>query len=87
MNVNRRTIIGILGLIIISIAIFLGTYYNLIQPNHEGMMDMWAILLICIPAACRLSARYGTNRPSSLDRRTWQEEWNALLPNICQSVW
>jgi hypothetical protein len=49
MNVNRRTIIGILGLIIISIAIFLGAYYNLIQPNHEGMMDMWAILLICIP--------------------------------------
>ena len=50
MNVNKRTIIGILGLIIISIAIFLGAYYNLIQPNHEGTMDMWAILLICIPA-------------------------------------
>jgi hypothetical protein len=49
MNVNRKTIIGILGLIIISIAIFLGAYYNLIQPNHEGMIDMWAILLICIP--------------------------------------
>ena len=49
MNVNRRTIIGILGLISISIAIFLGAYYNLIQPNHEGTMDMWAILLICIP--------------------------------------
>ena len=49
MNVNRRTIIGILGLIIISIAIFLCVYYNFIQPNHEGMMDMWAILLICIP--------------------------------------
>ena len=49
MNVNKRRIIGILGLIIISIAIFLGAYYNLIQPNHEGTMDMWAILLICIP--------------------------------------
>ena len=46
---NKRKIIAVLGIISILIGFFLATYYNLILINHEGPMDLWAILLLCIP--------------------------------------
>ena len=46
---NKRKIIAALGIISILIGFFLAAYYNLILINHEGPMDLWAILLLCIP--------------------------------------
>lgn len=46
---NKRKIIAVLGIISILIGFFLAAYYNLILINHEGPMDLWAILLLCIP--------------------------------------
>lgn len=45
---NKRKIIAALGIISILIGFFLAAYYNLILINHEGPMDLWAILLLCI---------------------------------------
>ena len=46
---NKRKIIAVLGIISILIGFFLAAYYNLILINHEVPMDLWAILLLCIP--------------------------------------
>lgn len=46
---NKRKIIAVLGIISILIGFFLAAYYNLILINYEGPMDLWAILLLCIP--------------------------------------
>ena len=37
------------SIVLILEAIFFAIYYNLIVKNHEGPMDLWAIISLCIP--------------------------------------
>ena len=37
------------SIVLILEAIFFGIYYTLIVKNHEGPMDVWAIISLCIP--------------------------------------
>lgn len=37
------------SIVLILEAIFFGIYYTLIVKNHEGPMDLWAIISLCIP--------------------------------------
>lgn len=34
---------------LILVAVFIALYYNFILKNHEGPMDLWAIIALCIP--------------------------------------
>lgn len=34
---------------LILVAVFIAVYYNFILKNHEGPMDLWAIIALCIP--------------------------------------
>lgn len=34
---------------LILVAVFLVVYYNLILEDHEGPMDLWAIITLCVP--------------------------------------
>ena len=34
---------------LILVAAFIAVYYNFILKNHEGPMDLWAIIALCIP--------------------------------------
>lgn len=37
------------SIVLILETIFFGIYYNLIAKDHEGPMDLWAIISLCIP--------------------------------------
>ena len=37
------------SIVLILEAIFFAIYYNLLVKNHEGPMDLWAIISLCIP--------------------------------------
>lgn len=34
---------------LILVAAFIATYYNFILKDHEGPMDLWAIIALCVP--------------------------------------
>lgn len=54
---KAKTILIISGIATIIISAFLALYYCVINKEHEGMMDWWAIVLLIIPMLMMIVSR------------------------------